>query len=121
MFSFANATRPPASCASSSRIVSIARHGLHHGAQKSTTTGSAATASSKVLESSSRIPQILEPAQERREAQDGNSSDCLEEDRPAHLRVAGRPVDELDRDLDDVEAGAQRAVRALDLEGVALR
>ena len=45
----------------------------------------------------------------------------LEEDAAAHLRFPLRAVAEEDRHLDDREAGADRAVRQLDLERVALR
>src|SRR5919198_2188381 len=46
--------------------------------------------------------------------------DRLEEDRAAHLRHAFLAVGEADRHLGDAEAGTQRAVGQLDLEGVAL-
>jgi uncharacterized membrane protein len=45
-FSFTNATRPPCCSASSSRIGSITRQGVHQGAQKSTTTGRPASSTS---------------------------------------------------------------------------
>src|SRR5204862_3081081 len=51
----------------------------------------------------------------------GHLPDRLGEDRLRHLRRAGLAVDERDRDLDDTEAGPDRTVRRLDLEGVALR
>src|SRR5947209_2124497 len=111
MFSFANAT-PGTSCSSSPRIVSIARHGLHHGAQKSTATGPPAIAVSNVLASSSRIAPILETAGQSGETQHGHPRHGLEEDRAAHLRMSRRAVDEPDRHLDDGEAGTQRAVRS---------
>src|SRR5262249_44987968 len=55
------------------------------------------------------------------QSQSGHLPDRLEDDRPAHLGAADLAVDELDRHLDDAEAGAERAVGHLDLEGVALR
>src|SRR5437868_375928 len=98
MFSFTKAM-PAVSCSSSPRIDSIARHGLHHGAQKSTTAGAPAIAASKVLASTSRIAQILEAPDQRSEAEHGDARDRLEEDRAAHLRVPGGAVDEADRHL----------------------
>src|SRR5688572_9370688 len=57
---------------------------------------------------------------EGRQAQARNAPDGLEHDRPRHLRPADLPVDERDRHLDDAEACAERAVRRLDLERIAL-
>src|SRR5207253_9956897 len=47
MFSFANSTLPDVRVSSSLRIGSIALHGPHHGAQKSTTTGTSAASTSR--------------------------------------------------------------------------
>src|SRR6267143_4169146 len=104
--------------ASSSRAGSIALHGPHHGAQKSTTTGRPAcrTSCSNVSSVTARIGLTL-PA----EPEERHPPDRFEHDRLAHLRAAGRAVDERDRDLDRLEARALRPIRHLDLEGVALR
>src|SRR5205823_13997198 len=63
----------------------------------------------------------LQAAGERTQPDERHLPDGLEHDRAAHLRVALLAVDECDRDLDDAEAGAQDAVRRLDLERVAPR
>src|SRR3954467_2036067 len=53
-------------------------------------------------------------------AQRGHDPDGLERDARGHLAVAHYAVPEHDRDLDHAESGAQRPVRELDLENVAL-
>src|SRR5207248_10576768 len=58
---------------------------------------------------------------ERRQAQRRHLLDGLEDDRPAHLRRTLGAVDEADRHLDYAKALADRAIRAFDLERVALR
>src|SRR4051812_26939313 len=143
MSSLANLTRPSCAAASSVRIGSTARHGPHHGAQKSTTTGFAdcRTSCSKVASVSSSTTSMLstgdraepgrppsgiasdasEPAEEGADTEKRHLPDRLEHDRAAHLRAAVLAVDEGDRHLDDAEPGAQRAVGGLDLEGVAAR
>src|SRR5919109_5110917 len=45
----------------------------------------------------------------------------LDDDRPRHLRLPNPAVAKRDRDLDDVEPRAHRAVGHLDLKRVALR
>src|SRR5205807_3779377 len=61
------------------------------------------------------------PAQESVESQGGHLPDRFEDDRLRHLRAAGLAVGERDRDLDDFEPRAERAVRRLDLKRVSLR
>src|SRR6266568_6141115 len=117
MFSRATGTRSPSFSSTGSSAV----QGRHQGAQKSTMTGSAAIASSNVAGPSSRMPWMLQPPSECREPQPRYVHDRLEEDRSAHLRDAFGAVGEPDRHFDDGEALAKRAVRPLDLEGVALR
>src|SRR3954471_4054094 len=123
MSSLANLTRPSCAAASSVRIGSTARHGPHHGAQKSTTTGFAdcRTSCSKVASVSSSTTSTLQTAEEGADTEKRHLPDRLEHDRAAHLRAAVLAVDEGDRHLDDAEAGPQRAVGGLDLEGVAAR
>src|SRR3954451_4559850 len=122
MSSLANLTRPSCSAASSARIGSTARQGPHQGAQKSTTTAVSAcrTSCSKVASVSSSTGPTLQAAHQRPEPEDRHLPDRLEHDPAAHLRAAMLAVDERDRDLDDAEAGAERAVGALDLEDVTL-
>src|SRR5207253_6925740 len=116
-----NSTLPPVCSSSCSRIGWIARHGPHHGAQKSTTTGRAApsTSASNPASVTSRI--ASEPTGERRGLEQRHLPDGLDDDRAAHLRMPLRAIGEADRHLDDAEPRAQRPVRRLDLEGVALR
>src|SRR5689334_12779280 len=109
---------------SRSRIGSIALHGRHHGAQKSTTTGSPAIAESNVVASRSSTPcrvALLQPAGEGGEPQERHLPDGLDHDRAAHLRMPLEPVDEANRHLDDAEPLAAGPVGHLDLERVALR
>src|SRR5213592_313753 len=84
MFSFANSTFPDVRCSSSSRIGSIALHGPHHGAQKSTTTGTSAasTSRSNVESLTSNTGGIVAGASS------GTCSTSAERDGP-DLRVAG--------------------------------
>src|SRR5919199_554164 len=62
---------------------------------------------------------MLQASREGAEPERRNLPDRLEHDAPAHLRAAALAVDECDRHLEHAEAGPQRAVRGLDLEGVA--
>jgi hypothetical protein len=64
---------------------------------------------------------MLQLPSECGETQPRHVHDRLEEDRPAHLGDAFGAIREADGHFDDGEAFAQRAVRPLDLEGVALR
>src|SRR6188508_3408737 len=123
MSSLANLTRPSCSSASWAKIGSTARQGPHQGAQKSTTTGVSAcrTSCSKVASVSSSTLATLQAPGEGAEAEDGHLPDRLEHNAAAHLRAAVLAVDEGDRHLDDAEAGPERAVGRLDLEGVAAR
>src|SRR3954467_7187242 len=123
MSSLANLTRPSCAAASSVRIGSTARHGPHHGAQKSTTTGFAdcRTSCSNVASVSSSTRSTLQTAEEGAKTENRHLPDRLEHDRAAHLRAAVLAVDEGDRDLDDAEARAEGAIGALDLEDVSLR
>src|SRR5437773_12173952 len=68
MSSFANLTREPYSSSSWRKIGSIAWHGPHHGAQKSTTTGPSAwrTSSSKFVSVRSSTRAMLQPSQAQR-------------------------------------------------------
>src|SRR5258705_4745989 len=115
MSSFTNSTLPVVP-ASSSRAGSIALHGPHHGAQKSTTTGfpDCSTSRSNVSSVTERIASPSDPEQR-------NAPDRLEDDRPAHLRLPDDAVDEGDRDLDHLEAGLFGAIGHLDLERVTAR
>src|SRR5947209_1263298 len=117
MLSLANANVPAASDSRSSSTASTARHGLHHGAQKSTTIGVPAMAASNVSASSSRMSEL---SAQRSEPELRHARDRFEEDRAAHLRLAGRPVGEADRHLHHLEPCSYRAVRPFDLEGIAL-
>src|ERR1044072_8500952 len=121
MSSFANFTRWPYSSSSWRSTGSTARHGPHHGAPKSTITGVSAcrTSCSKVASVSSFMRTMLQPPREGPEAQGRDFPDRLEDDAAAHLRAPVPAVDKGDRHLDDAEAGAQRPVGGLDLEGVA--
>src|SRR3954454_23932943 len=115
MSSFTNET-PVLAAASSSSAGSIALHGPHHGAQKSTTTGCSAssTSLSKVASVTLRIGLTL-PVQ----AQQGHRPHRFEHDRLAHLRVTRGAVGERDGDLEHPKARLLRAVGHLDLEGIA--
>src|ERR1700675_4937857 len=116
MSSFTNSTLSVVS-ASSSSAGSIALQGPHHGAQKSTTTAFPdwRTSRSNVSSVTDRISSLSTDPEQR------HAPDRLEDDRPAHLRLPGHPVDERDRDLDHLEAGLLGPVGHLDLERVAAR
>src|SRR5207248_6434117 len=105
------------SSGSSARAGSIARHGPHHGAQKSTTTGRSApsTSSSNRASVTSSTSPMLQAAEQRGRPEGRYLPDRLEHDRAAHLRAAGLAVDEADRHLDDAEARPQGPVGRLDL------
>src|SRR5919206_4620770 len=107
MSSLANVTRPSYSEASCSSTGSTARHGPHHGAQKSTTTGvcERRTSSSKVASVICCTDPRLQLAGDGPEAQRRHLPDRLEHDRAAHLRAAFLAVDEGDRDLRDAKSG----------------
>src|SRR5205823_3788531 len=94
MSSFANLTRGPYSSSSWRKIGSIAWHGPHQGAQKSTTTGPSAwrTSCSKVASLSSCTAPMLQPTEAKRR----DLPDRLEKDRLAHLRAAPLAIDERD-------------------------
>ena len=103
----------------SSSAGSIALHGPHHGAQKSTTTGPPAcsTSCSKVASVTARIGAYSRPHSKPSRGTRHTASSTivwLIFDAPT---VA---VDERDRHLDHLEAGPFRAVCQLDLERVAL-
>src|SRR5690349_2695866 len=121
MSSFTNLTRPSCSSARAASTGSTARHGPHHGAQKSTTTGVSArrTSASKPASVTSSTECRLQPAGECAEAQHRHLPESLEHDRAAHLRAALLAVDEADRHLDDAEPGPQCPVGGFDLERVA--
>src|SRR6266550_810212 len=121
MSSFTKPTRSPCSASSSAKIGSTALQGPHHGAQKSTTTGLPAcrTSWSKLSSPTSCTRTTLQAACQPPEAQGRHLPDRLEHDPTTHLRATALAVDERDRHLDNPEAGAQRAVGHLDLEGVA--
>src|SRR5437588_4849203 len=120
MFTFAKTIRSPCCEERSSRIGSTARQGPHQGAQKSTTTGVSAwrTSASKLSSVTSITRTMLQTARESGRAQGRHLPDRLEHDSPAHLGASHLAVDERDRHLEDAEAGADRAIRGLDLEGV---
>src|SRR6478752_7548152 len=103
--------------ASSSSAGSIALHGPHQGAQKSTTTGEPArsTSASKVSSVTARTRWTLAA-----QAQQSHAPHGFEHDSAAHLRVPDRAIVEDDRYLDHPEAATLGAVGQLDLEGVAL-
>src|SRR5690348_7527046 len=121
MFTLVN-SMPWCSSASCSRTGWTARHGPHHGAQKSTTTGLPAcrTSASNVSSVTSFTARSLQTAHERAEPEQRHPPHGFEHDRAAHLRVPLGAVDEDDRHLGDAEAGALGPVRGLDLERVAL-
>src|SRR6478736_892839 len=62
-----------------------------------------------------------DPVRTGGDAPGGDPPERLDQDVAAHLRVADLPVDEGDRDLDDVVAGLDGAAGQIDLEAVALR
>src|SRR5690349_25114932 len=97
--------------ASSSSAGSIALHGPHHGAQKSTTTGEPAcsTSASKVSSVTARTSRTLAAQAQQRHTPHG-----FEHDPPAHLRVPDRAVVEDDRHFHDPEATPLRPVGELD-------
>src|SRR5436309_10116833 len=105
MFSFANSTFPRDVPSSSARIGSTALHGPHHGAQKSSTTGTSAprTSRSNVLSVTSNTPPDgtrgpppgswrSQPAGEGGEPEQRHAPDGFDDDRPAHLRAAPRAI-----------------------------
>ncbi len=118
----ANSTRPPVSCSSSSRIGRIALHGRHHGAQKSTITG--VSAPRTLVELAGR--QLAHGRANATSAPAGHVGGGRGTFQIASSTIARLifdwpfpSVDEADRNLDDAEALAQRAIRRLDLEHVA--
>src|SRR4051794_9556589 len=126
---------PLRSLAISSRTGATTRHGPHHGAQKSTSTGVSASRTSawKLLSVTSFTgPAIDAPFGFRRclllvaiqsvvTPQAGDQQHRLARDPPAHLRAAELPVAEGDGHLHDPEARAHRPVGELDLEGIPAR
>src|SRR5215470_17899479 len=119
MSSLANLTCWPYSSSSWRSTGSTARHGPHHGAQKSTITGVSAcrTSCSKVASVSSFTRFMLQPSRKGPKPQGRDLPHRLEHDAAAHLRAPVPAVDECDRHLHHAEAGPQRAVGGLDLEG----
>ena len=107
--------RRSCSAASCSRTGSTARHGPHHGAQKSTTTGPSpwSTSCSKLASVTSRTTRDATDGRRGRGSgaagtfQIASSTIVL-----AHLRAADLAVDERDRHLDDAEARAERRGRS---------
>src|SRR5437867_1423809 len=103
-------------------IGEIALHGPHHGAQKSTSTGTSEVRTSCSKDSSVVSTAFsLEAPGERGDAQRGHLPHRLEDDRAVHLRASLLAVDEGDRNFGDGEPGPQGPIRRLDLERVAAR
>ena len=81
------------------RCGSIASHGLHQGAQKSTTTGTGEAEHLDLERRRAYVVHALQLADERAEPEQRNPPDGLRDDRAGHLRVSRPSLDERDRNL----------------------